>query len=226
MPLIRTARNILSIIRQRTDKIGVAFSGGKDSLACMQLASEIFKAVRPYILVRTRGLQCTRWLCAPAERRWGVRVAEILHHDLSTRYCHAVLQPHWSALDALPRVGWREIEVAVRAKLDVDWLVYGWRRTDSLTRAIILSNNQGIDWIASRVFPLARWGRKDVLAFLRVHKIIRPPTFGRAEQGGLTFEPAALAWIKRYFPEDMKKIRKEYPYVVAIEAKNETTDHD
>ena len=53
---IKSAMNLLRIVRQTTDAIGVAVSFGKDSLATLDLCCRMFLRVEGYYLFRVRGM--------------------------------------------------------------------------------------------------------------------------------------------------------------------------
>lgn len=225
---VEAAENILKIIRGHTDHLGLAFSAGKDSHVVADLASKIFPQVTGFYLFRIEGLKVIERLCLRAKRLWNMDVIHYPHFDLSRCYGNAILQPHWTALDEVPVIKFKDVEMRFRSETGIEWIAYGWRRSDSLSRALILVHNGGIDWENKRVYPIARWSRQDVLSYLRMKKIPRPPTFGRAEQGGVDFHPLAMAWIKENYPDDFEKIRKDFPYVEAqiIEAQRIATVRD
>ena len=51
-PHIASAVNVLSLVRQQTNAIGVAVSYGKDSLAALDLCCRLFARVEAYYLYR------------------------------------------------------------------------------------------------------------------------------------------------------------------------------
>jgi len=95
------ALNLLSIIRQETDVIGVAVSFGKDSLATLDLCCRMFSRVEAYYLYRVRGLRAVEEWAKQVRDRHGVRVRMYPHFDLVRLYRHAILQPRRSAAKTL-----------------------------------------------------------------------------------------------------------------------------
>lgn len=210
--IVRSALNLLHGVREQTDAIGVAFSGGKDAHATLDLCCRVFRRVEAFYLYRVPGLQVIERLCDGVRRRYGVTVRHLPHFDLSRCFKFAVLQPHWAILDDTPRVTMHNVETAFRRDANVQWIAYGWRRSDSRSRAIILSNNRGRDDNARRLFPLRIWRRRDVLTYLRINRIPMPPAFGRDEQGGVDFHPATLRYLRAFWPADYAKILEMFPY--------------
>lgn len=209
---INSAQNLLRLVRQYTDAIGVAISFGKDSLVTLDLCCAMFPRVEGYYLFRVRGLEVVDEWEAAVNRRFGVKVRMYPHFDLSRCYRNAVLQPHWSGLDKTPRIDLTDIERAFRADVNVDWLALGWRRNDSFSRALIMKKCRGFDPAAKRVFPLRAWRRQDVIAWLNHRKIPVPDGLGRKDQGGLDFHPAALATLKQKRPADWERWCKDFPF--------------
>lgn len=209
---IASARNLLGIVRQETDAIGVAVSFGKDSLATLDLCCQIFARVEAYYLYRVRGLEVVQEWADEVYARHGVTVRMYPHFDLARCYRHAVLQPHWRGLNLAPAIKMADIERAFRAEAHVGWIAYGWRRNDSFSRALIMKQCAGLDFEARRVFPLRAFRRADVYQFLEARGIARPPTLGRREQGGLDFVRPALLWLREYYPDDYAAWLVDFPF--------------
>lgn len=207
-----SSRNLLSMVRQVTDSIGVAVSFGKDSLATLDLCCSIFPRVEAYYLFRVRGLSLVDDWAASVKARHGVVVRMYPHFDLARCYRNAVLQPHWDGLNKTPNVGMDGIEAGFRADANVDWLAYGWRRNDSMSRALIMRKCAGYDAQRRRVFPLRAWRRAEVYEYLDRRGIPRPPTLGRKEQGGLDFHPDALGALAAERPDDYAKWLRDFPF--------------
>ena len=109
----------------------------------------------------------------------------------------------------------------------MDWIAYGWRRSDSLSRALILKQCGGIDQKARRVFPLRVWKRSDVFRYLAAREITIPDGLGRTEQGGLDFQGDALRTLKERYPDDWERWVIAFPFsevqLRRQEAKESTT---
>ena len=208
----QAAFNLFQLVRQETDSIGVAVSFGKDSLATLDLCTRRFHRVEGYYLYRVKGMKIVDNWAQKIKERYGVIIRMYPHFDLSRCYKYAVLQPHWNKLIKVPKIKMTDIEAAFRRDADVEWIAYGWRRNDSMSRAIILKNNRGFDDKAKRIYPLRTWRRQDVYAYLKSRNIQLPPGLGRKDQGGLDFHPDALAWLKEKSPEDYQKWLQDFPF--------------
>lgn len=209
---VASALNLLKIVRAQTSAIGVAVSFGKDSLATLDLACRLFERVEAYYLFRVADMAIVDEWAEAVRVRHGVVVRRYPHFDLSRLYRGGILQPHWEGLERTPRIMLADIERAFRRDAEVTWLAYGWRRNDSFSRALIMKKCGGLDEKAQRVFPLRSWKRSDVLTYLEMRGIPRPPTLGRQEQGGLDFNPAALEELRQRYPEDWARWQRDFPF--------------
>lgn len=204
--------SLLRLVRQETDAIGVAVSFGKDSLATLDLACQVFDRVEAYYLFRVRELDIVKGWAADVRRRHGVTVRMYPHFDLSRCYKHAVLQPHWRGLQSVPKIKMADIENAFKQDAQINWIAYGWRRNDSFSRALIMKKCAGYDPNSHRIFPLRSWRRQDVYAYLASRGIAEPPKLGRKEQGGLDFHRGALETLREEFPQDYARWLRDFPF--------------
>jgi len=211
---IASALNLLNIIRQETDRIGVAMSFGKDSLTTLDLCSQIFPAknIKAFYLYRVEGLIVIERWRKYVEKRWGVETIMLPHFDLSRIYRNAVLMPNWKGLEETPRITMRMIEDYFRKIMNLTWIAYGWRRNDSINRAVIMKRWAGFDYENFRVFPIWLWKRREVYSYLEAKEIMIPPKLGREEQGGFDFHPGALRYLKEHSPGDWRKWLRDFPY--------------
>lgn len=200
------------MIRQSTDRLGIAFSGGKDSHVVLDLAAATFPRLYGYYLYRVGELKFIDKICRRAEKRWSIKILYYPHFDLYRCYKNAIFQPHWKATDEVPKITMKDVEQTFRADTGVTFIAYGWRRTDSLSRALIMKSCHGIDLKAQRIYPIWQWRRSDVFSYLKIRNIPRPPALGRQEQGGADFHPEALRWLRDNYPDDYDKFIKEFPY--------------
>lgn len=209
---ITSAVSLLKLVRQETNAIGVAVSFGKDSLATLDLCCRLFDRVEGYYLFRVRGMEIVDEWAETVKRRHGVVVRMYPHFDLSRCYKHAVLQPHWQGLERTPRIKLTDIERKFRVDAGVEWVALGWRRNDSLSRALIMKQCGGYDPKSRRVFPLRSWRRQDVFDYLKSRNIPLPESLGRKEQGGLDFHSGALSHLREDRPEDWQRWTTDFPF--------------
>jgi len=212
---LRSAVNLLNLVRQETEVIGCAVSFGKDSLATLDLCWRLFRRVEAYYLFRVRGLEIVKDWAEAVKKRTGVKVRMYPHFDLCRCYNNNVLQPHFKNL-RVPKIGMKDIERIFRRDAKVEWIAYGWRRNDSCSRALILKTCRGYDPKTKRIFPLRGWRRSQVYDYLRQRDIEIPPGLGRKDQGGLDFHPGALQELRDKHPADWQRWLRDFPFAEAM----------
>jgi hypothetical protein len=134
------------------------------------------------------------------------------HFDLSRCYRNALLQPHWKNLKDTPVIKMSDIEAKFRKDAQLDWIAYGWRRNDSLSRSLIMKQCGGYDPSSKRVFPLRSWKRQEVYDYLHSRGINWFEGLGRKEQGGLDFHEGSLRFLKEKNPEDWQRWLRDFPF--------------
>lgn len=216
------ATKALARLREHTDALVVFFSGGKESIVLLSLATQVFPRVVAAHMYFLRGLRCVE---APVEffaRKFG---AELLYvpHWLTIQSLHDGMYQHVITYDG-PALKLTDIELLVRHRAGIEWACYGYKKTDSLHRRGMLSEIQNrpegrgdpIDFKHKRVMPVADWSEREVHAHLRRLKVQAAPVrlyrVG-SQNGGVGLEPEVLALMKERYPDDYERIKAVFPQV-------------
>ena len=201
--------------RQLTDAVLVGLSGGKDSLAVLQLASEHGFKLAAYFLYFVPGIRFQEEVLRYCERRYGLKVLRLPHWGLSHQLREWVFRgPHYAG--DCPRLKLIDVENYARRQTGIQWIATGQRKDDSLERRAMLSRCGGIDIGNRRFYPLAEWGRRHVFSYLARARVPLPADykmFGGSWGGRLYAED--LAAIKRSYPDDYETILRYFPYAEA-----------
>ena len=62
---------------EEDSRVVVGFSGGKDSLVCLDLATRCFKQVAAYFMYFIPGLKCCQLALEAARRQWNVPIVQL-----------------------------------------------------------------------------------------------------------------------------------------------------
>src|SRR5690349_13408723 len=146
---VRAAIGILERAREAapTDAALVAFSGGKDSCACLALASRVFKRVEAFFMYMVPGLECEEGFAKRIAARYGVELHTYPNPGTTQALKNAFLTlPRNGAAHRMRDMRYVDVERAARADTDTRMVVLGWRERDSHKRRAILR----------------RWGTVDV----------------------------------------------------------------
>ena len=219
--MVMPARNPLAVSRDLLagfagQEVLVGFSGGKDSLAVLELAVEAGVKPLPFCMHLVAGLRCVEENLRPAERRYGVKVLRLPHWDLPRLMLEAVYRPHMIASEAakLRKLTILDVESLLRLRTGARWVFYGQRMTDSLERRGMLSKCAGRDENTGRAYPIYTWADRHVKAFLRARRI-RMPGLAVARSSGVGLDLETLVFMREHYPDDLTKLLEVFPYAQA-----------
>lgn len=218
---IEHARAILRGVRARgANRILVACSGGKESRACLDFAVAEFGAanVECFFMALVEGLESVEApVHATLARYPGVKLHRVPHWLLSHYLREATLMPHQTAAATMRKQKLVDVERAVRAKTGIEWIAWGWRANDSVTRRVLLKRHapDGVWPETHRVFPIADWSTKDVVGYLKGRGIALPPRFGAKTlngPSGFDLTASCLRYLREHYPRDFAKVKAVFPF--------------
>jgi 3'-phosphoadenosine 5'-phosphosulfate sulfotransferase (PAPS reductase)/FAD synthetase len=211
------ARTLLQEVREQSDSILVGLSGGKDSLAVLDLCASIFPKVEAYYMYLVRDLRCVESGINYVARRYDVKVHKYPHWRLGQFMKYGVYMPHRATAAAWRDCRFIDIEAKAQEDSGIEWSALGHRMTDSLERRGMLNPLQGIDHKTRRVYPIWLWKTKAVFAYLRAKRIPLPPSLS-AEQRNMTsanLRVDTLIYMREHYPDDYEKMKEVFPYAEA-----------
>ncbi len=213
--------SVIKRAAEETDTVILMFSGGKDSIACLDLCCAHFKTVIPVHLYFVKGLKYKEKHMAHYAKRYGVDIAQFPRcEDLSRQMCSGSYQ---SKKKKVPKIRQYEMDLFLRRRLNIPWIVYGYKRADSLQRRGIMNANcldgeqymGGVDMRNRKIYPLANWSEKEVFKYLKMKRLPLPPDYAAGFRDINTFKGRALLWLYHNHPEDYETVKKQYPFIEA-----------
>lgn len=202
---------LLAEWRQKSDRVIVAYSGGKDSLVALDLAVRNFPTVVPVLFHFVPGLSLDQRACDFVRDRYGLTVH--CHQAYSLYECLMAGQFCFK-----PKVkGYKKIKVTetlvyamLRQEYESPFVLTGCRRTDSWQRRQMIDAGT-----MPGDHPIAWWTKYNVLAYLRRANIPLPPSHKGATTGiGITAR--SLLWLHDDYPEDFAKVESYFPFIRAV----------
>ena len=207
-PLFRTVETAAAI----TDSVLVSFSGGKDSVATLDLCVKHFRHVEGFFMYYVKGLSFQEQICRYYEDRYGLPIHRVPHFELSQFLRYGLYRP---TDFSVPVVSVKDVYNYLRLNTDIWWIAAGERITDSVWRRAIIKSSGTIDEKRGRIYPVAEWRKEDVVAYIRQNKF---KVGVESRKLGFSFgslQAREVIPVKRHFPADFARIRAWFPFVEA-----------
>jgi phosphoadenosine phosphosulfate reductase len=214
-------QDTLDLLREKqkeSDSITVAFSGGKDSLVCLDLCSRVFKKVHCFFMHFVPNLKCTEDALDYARARWNVTIVQYPHWVLIRALKNGVYCDEGKNAETLPDWTLRDVYDLARAEAGTKYIVTGAKDADSLWRRRFFNTTKG--W-TDMVYPIRKWNKMDVLAYCKVRKIPVPKMSTTASATGVDLSTPSLLFLHKNFPDDFERILKWFPYAEAVVKREE-----
>ena len=211
------------ILREAADEseaVLVAYSGGKDSLAVIDLCSRAFKRMEAFFMVFLPGLRCCQPLIDYAKERWGVTVREYVHPQVVVSLQKEIFCPvrdKYGEYGDLEKLSIQDVYKVAAQETGIRLIANGQRRSDYMFRASNARKAQRTKTIC----PIVGWNKFDVLAYLKARNIPIPDAQKGTQTTGIDLSIPRLLWLFDNYPDDFDRISQVFPYVGAVPARRE-----
>jgi len=203
VPMIDTVKQISQFLKN--EPIIVMFSTGKDSIVMSDLLVKHYPGKIEFVfLYFVQGLEIKQRIIDHYEKRWNVKIHQ---------------QPHYGTLSMKTgkkhKMG--DIERGLRVKFDISYIAQGIRRDESVARRGQLAHlPYGIDEKYKKLYPIANFSAKDVMAYIKLNKLPLPVEYSHGFKHDLSVPDVdALVYLKHNFPNDYKKVIDDFPQLEA-----------
>lgn len=213
-PLVAQANELLA--RVPSPSILVGFSGGKDSIATLDLAVKRFPRVEAFFMYLVKDLRVEEEMLRHVLARFPkVKLHRVPHFELSGYLRQNVFECNPAGVK-VQKLDLAKIEADLRARTGIEWFAYGERCADSIVRNAKLKKIGGIWPKFRRVYPIYRWKNADVPAYLRTQKLPVPKLIGgRRFSGAVALTPKELLWLRENYPDDFATVCRKFPLAPA-----------
>lgn len=224
---IKRAKQIVDRIADETDTILLSYSGGKESLACLDLCRPKFKNIICFHYYLVPDLELDKKMYRFAKARYGVEILSYPSPDLVELLGSGVFNvvPNKKA-QSMKKIKVEDIykravyDSKEKFGLDVSWVCVGKRKADSLLRRLelrqyelegIFRPKQG-SLSLPKFFPLTSFNKEQVISYLKVHNIPIPSlTSDKTTSSGVSLKAEVLTILKEKYPSDYAKILEVFP---------------
>lgn len=212
MQILRSTLDTLDSARERSAAIAVGFSGGKDSLAVLDLCVRTFERVEPFHMYLVPGLRVVEERIAIARVRYGLTVRQYPHFITRDAMVAGIYCNNHYSNDSLPSYALRDIYDAVKKDANVDLIATGMKKSDGPWRRMQFGNMKAWHDV---IYPIADWSMRDVFAFLKARQI-EPPKQEKRACGGVDLTVPSLLWLHDNYPDDFGRVCEVFPYAEAV----------
>ena len=191
-----------------TDSVLVAFSGGKDSVTCLDLAFKYFKNVKPFFMYLVPNLEFQERTLRYYEKKYNTEILRIPHFMLSDFLRYGTFR--LPDLD-VPMVKVVDIYNYLRELTGIYWIIAGERIADSMVRRAMIKESSSIDMNRGRFYPIAYWNVSQVRSYNKQNNLplsLENKALGHSFR---SLETKELKNIRDVFPNDYEKIKNFFP---------------
>ena len=205
---------IIRSVRDKTDTAVLFYSaGGKDGIALLDMLAGVFDKVICYYMYLIPNLDHVQPYIKWAENHYkNVEVRKIRHFQRDYYDVWGFFREPDSSIK--PRkIG--EIEQFVREETGVMYGFSGMKGVDGYMKRMRLKKFAKTGYVTDKgmVYPLALWTNKEVLQYIRQSGLIQPFIYdANAISQGFTIDLNTMLLMRSKYPNDYKRILKEFPY--------------
>jgi 3'-phosphoadenosine 5'-phosphosulfate sulfotransferase (PAPS reductase)/FAD synthetase len=196
-----TVKQISEILKN--EPLIVMFSTGKDSIVMADLLIKGYSGKMEFVfLYFVEGLEIKQRIIEHYEKRWNIKIRQ---------------QPDSTALSLKTGKKYKmsDIERGLRDKFNISYIAQGIRRDESLARRGMLKHlPYGIDEKYKKIYPIADFSAKDVMAYVKLNKLPMPIEYSHGwKRDFYVPDVDGLIYLKNNFPNDYKKVIAEFPHL-------------
>lgn len=185
-------------------------------MTCLALACAVFPEVHAFHMYLVRGLECMEAPIEAACAKFGARLQYLPHPNLSQYMRRGYYGQHRPNVKSL---SFAEVEGVARRTSGCDWVVLGYRLHDSLQRSALIKSGGIVDPKTKRVYPIAPWHARQVVTYIKTHRLPVVPSLGSDDTSGMDLAPRPLLALAERFPRDFARVLEVFPDVEAIVAR-------
>lgn len=205
---VEQANYYIDLIREKSNEAILFCSMGKDSLVLLDLMSKKFDKVVCVFMYFVKGLDHVERYIKWAESKYkNIVIEQVPHWSLtyilrSGMYC--VRNPNVKLLKL------SHIDMAMKLKYSIAYSFFGMKKADGMNRRLMLNTYTNAE-NNGKVYPLQDWTQKEILSYMRAHKLPEPVRYSKNASGGIGFNLDCFLWLRKKHSQDLVKIIKAFP---------------
>lgn len=204
---VRPVRSVL----KHTDGVLLSYSTGKDSLVCLDILKRYFKKVVCFYMYLIPDMDHINCHLEQVEKQYDVKIIQYPHFVNSFYTYNSVFKIHSD--QQIPIVKVNEFYETVRFDTGLQWIASGIRQTDSIVRRAMIKSlpELGVDSKRKVFYPVYNFNKAKIVEY--VSKLPVSPIIydEKAVSNGLSLSKESVLWLKKNYPNDLKKMLEYYP---------------
>ena len=199
---------VINTVREKTDRVILLYSTGKDSLVLLDLLAKKFKEVICVYMYMVKDLEHIDKYLRFAENRYkNVRVVQKPHWRLTHIHSYGVYcKPQKVKILRL-----RDIVEIVKIEFGCQYVFIGEKKVDSFHRRGRIAAYDNCISKVGLVCALAEWKDTHVYKYIERNKLPLPIRYSSRRTNGVRFDLDVYLFLRENYPNDLKKILEAYP---------------
>lgn len=193
-------------------------ASGKDSIALLNLLSPRFKEVICVYMYVVKDLShINRYINYATNKYPNVTFVQIPHYAVYTYIRNGYMGCVQNSDQKLYTMD--KLTKLIREKYGIDWVFFGFKKSDSLNRRCMLKtyDMESINEKTKKCYPLSGYKNKDILNYIKKENLVYPEKYSNSQSSGTDISDINyLLFLRDKYPDDLKKVIKEYPYTERI----------
>ena len=212
--------NLLKDKARQHPSVLISFSGGKDSLAVLDLCRKSFRHVAAFYMYLVPGLRHIEERIAWARERYNIEILSYPHWVMFKCLRNGIYCPNHHQFDDTD-FKLTDIYEAATQETGIKLIAHGGKDSDGLWRRRLFANTKDSERWKNIFYPIKGWSKYDVLAYLQAQKIPIPQESVEQRAAGMDLATGTLLWLHDTYPDDFDRIEKVFPYVRAVVKRRE-----
>lgn len=190
--------------------VAVGFSGGKDSLATLDLACRFFKHVYAYYFYFIPDLVCEEEKLMVLSRRFKMTLLRYPDPFALMQMRQGIYCDQREQLEEIPEMSQRDWFDIIKGDTGATLLMSGEKKSDGVFRRNKIASQKNL--LSDLYRPLADWKKWEVLSYLKSRNIPIPDS-GTGDNGGVSLIAKEIVHLYDHYPEDFERLKSFFPYV-------------
>jgi len=209
---------IINNLRKETNEVILFHSAtGKDSIMLLDLLSKNFDKVYCVFMYLVKDLDYeNRYINWSLKKYSNVEFHQTPHYALYSFIKHGYLGIKKDGKQTKTTI--KQIDSRFRIKLNLQYSVYGFKKSDGITRRLMLNTYLNGISNTKKAYPLMDLKNSDVLNYIKDNNLIMPFNYGttKPSSGCDISTPEFQDYLRCKYPNDLQKIYNQFPLAQTI----------